>query len=126
MQSSAAATLYAESTRSTGTPRGIEYHVFATVTRELSKLKSDEVNRPSQLPVAIHNNLRLWSIIGADVARNGNGLPKELRSKLFYLSEFTRVHSAKVLAGEAKADVLVDINTAVMRGLRGEITAAGA
>ena len=51
-------------------------------------------------------------------------LPPALRAQLFYLYEFTDQHSRKVLAGNASIEVLVDINTAVMRGLRGE-TGAG-
>jgi len=38
-------------------------------------------------------------------------------SNNFYLAEFTRTYSSRVLAG-ASADPLIDINTAVMRGLR--------
>ena len=56
--------------------------------------------------------------LAADVAGAENGLPQTLRAQLFYLAEFTMQHSAKVLAGRADAEVLVEINTAMMRGLR--------
>ena len=69
---------------------------------------------------ALHDNRQLWTVLAADVAEPGNALPPALRAKLFYLYEFTDQHSRKVLAGEASAEVLVDINTAIMRGLRGE------
>jgi hypothetical protein len=51
------------------------------------------------------------------VADPGNELPDTLRAGLFNLAGFTQRHSAAVLAGTANAEVLVEINTAVMRGL---------
>lgn len=54
------------------------------------------------------------------MAAPGNGLPQDLRARLFYLYQFTEHHSGKVLADQGSVDVLIDINTAVMRGLRGE------
>jgi len=114
-----AETGYAASTRSTGSPRGIEYQVFARVTRRLAALRDSAANDLAKLTEAVHDNNRLWTTLALDVARPENGLPAELRSKIFYLYRFTAQHAKKVLAGEAKADVLVDINTAIMRGLRG-------
>ena len=64
-------------------------------------------------------NLRLWSALAADLASPENALPPELRARLFYLYEFTAQHSRAILDGSGSASVLVDINTAVMRGLRG-------
>ncbi len=54
------------------------------------------------------------------MALPGISLPAALRARLFYLYEFTARHSRAVLDGKASVEVLVDINTAVMRGLRGE------
>ena len=105
-----------------GTParslRGIEYDLFARVTHRL-KTASESGNTPA-LAAALHDNLRLWAVLAADVAEPGNALPSQLRARLFYLYEFTSQHNGRVLAGKASAGVLVDINTAVMRGLRGE------
>ena len=76
--------------------------------------------RSGALARAIHDNRSLWTALAADVAIETNPLPRPLRAQIFYLSEFTAQHSRKVLAGDASVDVLIDINTAVMRGLRGE------
>ena len=54
-----------------------------------------------------------------DVADNENALPQELRAQLFYLAEFTEHHSRRVLRREADVTALIDINTAVLRGLNG-------
>ena len=102
------------------TPRATEYEVFARVTRRLKQAdaRSDFV----ELASAIHDNRRLWSILAADVSLPENPLPAPLRARLFYLAEFTQAHSRKVLLGQARADILVDINTAIMKGLRSEGT----
>ncbi len=107
---------------SPGTParslRGIEYDLFARVTHRLKS--AAERDHFAALAAALHENLSLWTVLAADVAEPGNALPPDLRAKLFYLYEFTEQHSRKVLAKKAAAGVLVDINTAIMRGLRGE------
>ena len=104
-----------------GTParslRGIEYDLFARVTHRLkATLGRHDI---ATLAAALHDNRQLWTVLAADVAEPGNALPPTLRARLFYLYEFTDQHSRKVLAGNASAEVLVDINTAIMRGLRG-------
>lgn len=110
---------YTNSLQSTGDPRTIEYRVFAQVTRELSALKKDALDYPAKMAKALYENLRLWTILAADVANDNNQLPADLRSNLFYLAEFTRHHTIKVRAGEATPQALIDVNTMVMRGLRG-------
>ena len=49
-----------------------------------------------------------------------NGYPADLRGRLFYLSEFTRHQTNQILNGAADAQVLIDINTSIMKGLKGE------
>ena len=117
LETMAAQAGYAQATRSSGTPRSIEYQVFARVTRALAGDFQGPTAAADRAKAALEN-LKLWTIIATDVAGQANALPAELRSKLFYLSEFTRRHTAKLLQGEAQADVLVEINRAVMRGLR--------
>lgn len=108
---------YAQSTKSVGSPRAIEYQVFARVTRDL-RIAADAESFP-KLAEALHANVQLWTIIAADVSGEKNGLPKELRASLFNLCEFTRQHSKKVLRREASVDALIEVNTAIMKGLRG-------
>ena len=69
------------------------------------------------LAAAIHDNRRLWTLLAADVATESNPLPRELRARILYLAEFTRVHSGEVLRNGASVEPLVEVNTAVMRGL---------
>ncbi|WP_102106510.1 flagellar biosynthesis regulator FlaF [Oceaniglobus roseus] len=90
-----------------------EYEAFVKVTTALRSARN-----PAEMARAVYENRRLWGLLAADVAGDGNRLPGALRARIFYLSEFTSHHSRKVLAGDATADVLVDINSAVMAGLR--------
>jgi flagellar protein FlaF len=108
---------YTQSKKSVGAPRAVEYQVFARVTRQLRAAGAGD-NFP-QLAAALYENQTLWSIIAADVSSDKNGLPKDLRAQLFNLYEFTRQHSRLALKREASVDALVDVNTAVMKGLRG-------
>lgn len=116
---------YMSATRSTGTPRDVEYQLFSRVTGRLNRADSESAGF-SELAEALHENLALWTTIGLDVMESGNGLPDSLRAQLFYLFEFTRGHTQKVLRREADASALVDVNTAVMRGLRPGAVAKGA
>jgi flagellar biosynthesis activator protein FlaF len=111
---------YARQAAPTRSFRSVEYDLLAQVTR---RLRSSWANRDADFPGlvrAIAENEQLWSTLAADVAMTGNGLPAPLRARLFYLYEFTAQHSRAVLDGKGSVEVLADINTAVMRGLRGE------
>lgn len=101
-------------------PRDVEYELLTRITRRLVTSWSNRRLDYNDLVAALHDNLQLWRTFAVDVAEQGNALPDALRAKLFYLYEFTQQHSPKVLDGSAGIEVLVDINTAVMRGLRGE------
>ena len=115
-----ARTAYASPGTPARTLRGIEYDVFARVTHRLKASLAKDHKDFALLARALHENRQLWTTLASDVAEPGNQLPDALRAQLFYLYEFTEQHSAKVLDGVASAEVLIDINTAVMRGLRSE------
>lgn len=113
-----AKTAYASNQAPIRTPRGIEYEAFARITHRM-KSASDR-GKPGfpDLARALHQNRQLWTMLAADVAETDNGLPQDLRARIFYLAEFTADHSRKVLRGSEPVDPLLDINMAVMRGLR--------
>ena len=111
---------YGDATRAMGSPRNVEYQVFSQITGRMSRASAE--GRPfAELAQALHENLQLWTIIITDVTSAGNGLPVALRGQLANLSKFTRSHTQKVLRQEADAAILIEINTAVMRGLRGQL-----
>jgi flagellar protein FlaF len=109
---------YSDSRAPVRSERSLEYLAFARMTKQLQAIDIENPTHFAPLATALHDNLRLWNILAADVAQDGNPLPRNLRAKLFYLAEFTRTHTARVLTQEASHDVLIDINKMVMRGLR--------
>jgi len=113
-----AQTAYATTQSPIRTPRSTEYEAFARVTHRLKDASQKGRVGFTRLAEAIHSNRRLWTILAGDVADDANALPRALRAQIFYLAEFTNHHSTLVLNGEGDADVLVEINTAIMRGLR--------
>ncbi len=102
------------------TPRAIEYDLLARITQQLSSAWATRTQNYPALMTALDDNLRLWTTLAADVAEPTNGLPAPLRAQLFYLYEFAAQHSRAVREKDASVEVLIDINTAVMRGLRGD------
>jgi len=103
-----------------GSPRALEYELLARATAALAAASEAEKPDFPALARALDQNLRLWTAFAADLAGAANGLPEELRARLLYLYRYTGSHSRAVLAGRAKAGPLIDVNRAVMRGLRGE------
>ena len=99
------------------TPRSVEAELISQITARLKKASVEPKKNFPELVAALSDNRRLWTTMAADVADNLNSLPSSLRAQIFYLAEFTEHHSAKILKGEADSEVLIEINTAVLRGL---------
>jgi flagellar protein FlaF len=91
----------------------------ARITQKLRVAASEGLSGFPTLAAALNDNRKLWNIFLVDVADPQNPLPDDLRARIFYLAEFTRVHTAKVLARQADVAPLIEINTAILRGLRG-------
>lgn len=109
---------YSAAARPIRTPRSAEYEAFAMITSRLrAGIKAGRIGFAA-LAMALHDNRTLWTILASDVAETGNGLTPDLRARIFYLAEFTNQHTSKVLAGKASAETLIEINSAVMGGLR--------
>jgi flagellar protein FlaF len=97
--------------------RATEYDLFARNTRRLRETRDAGPLEGARRIRALHDNLEMWIVLAAEVSDPENALPPELRARLFYLAEFTQLHTPRVMRGEAKVDILIDLNTAVMRGL---------
>ena len=113
-----ARTAYSSAAAPIRTHQSTEFDAFAQITSRIKSAVSRGKIGFSDLAAALHDNRKLWSLLAADVADDGNALPRQLRAQIVYLAEFTILHTAKVLSGDATAEVLVDINMSVMRGLR--------
>lgn len=96
--------------------RSVEFEVIARITARL-KAAIEAAQFPGLLEV-LHENRRLWRTLATDVANAENLLPDELRARIFYLAEFTNHHTSKVIARQDTAIPLLEVNTAILRGLK--------
>ena len=106
------------------TERGTEYALFAQVTSRLKAIDESDLASFPALAGAVADNQRLWATLAEDLMSDANSLPVPLRAQLISLAEFVRKHSLAVLGGRARIGALIDINTAIMKGLRGNLEAA--
>lgn len=111
---------YAEHAVSTKSDRRSEYDVIAKVTQQM---RDTAVQAKADFPAfvsALHLNRRLWTALVVDVADDDNPLPDELKARIMYLADFTRHHTHRVLREKASVLPLLEINMAVLRGLKTE------
>ncbi|KIC40712.1 flagellar biosynthesis regulator FlhF [Ruegeria sp. ANG-R] len=109
---------YAQSAAPTRTPRDTEYEAISRITHRLKTAAARKATDFAGFVQALHENRRLWSVLATDVANSDNALPNNLRARIFYLAEFTEQHSSQVLGNKATVEPLLEINMAVLRGLR--------
>lgn len=111
---------YASAAAPTRTDRGMEYALFARITHRMSAVDESDKSEFPALASAVYDNQRLWMALAEDLMHEGNALPVQLRAQLIGLAEFVRKQSLRVLGGNGSVAPLIDINTSIMRGLRGE------
>lgn len=109
---------YSAAKAPTRTVKNLEYDAIARITHRLVAASGKGPDGFNTLVAALTDNRKLWTILMADIASPANKLPQELKEHLVYLTEFTNQHTSKVLDRKADVRPLVDINTAIMRGLR--------
>ncbi|QYX57104.1 flagellar biosynthesis regulator FlaF [Roseovarius sp. SCSIO 43702] len=109
---------YAQNIETVSTPRAREYEAVARTTQLLKRASDKGAAGFGDLAHAIHINRRLWTILAVDVADRGNGLPDDLKARIVYLAEFTREHSRLVMQRKASPEPLIEINRAIMAGLK--------
>lgn len=109
---------YASAKAPTRTPRDMEFEVIARITQRMIKSSQNANKDFAALASALNENRKLWRVFSIDVRDPNNQLPEDLKDQITYLSAFTSTHTSKVLARKAGIGPLVEINTAIMRGLR--------
>lgn len=109
---------YGQSTVHMKSPRDTEYEVIAKISHRLRSAAANRKNNFTAYVAALHDNSRLWTTLATDVAQPGNSLPKELRARLFWLAEFTNSETRKLLRNEGDVTVLIEVNAAILHGLR--------
>jgi flagellar protein FlaF len=113
---------YAPSAAGVQSPKEIEYKAFARATGAL--VAARESRSHTALAKALVDNNRLWTTLAADVASPDNALPQGLRKSIAELAVFTLKHTRQVFMGTAQVDALIEINQAVMKGLRSKTETA--
>lgn len=110
---------YSDTASSTRTERGTEYEVIARVTHRIKAAAQKGKRAFPQLVEALNDNRKLWTLLAADVSGQDNGLPPELRARIFYLAEFMQEQTRRILSGNGKVGPILEINTAILKGLSG-------
>ena len=111
---------YAENAVSTRSDRRAEYEIIGKVTQQLRDRAIDRKSNFSALAEALHINQKLWTALVVDIADPKNPLPDDLKARIIYLAEFTAHHTRRVLREKASVLPLLEINMAVLRGLKTE------
>jgi flagellar protein FlaF len=111
---------YSNSASSTRTARSAEYEIIAKITHQLRASALRGRAGFAEMASALHNNRKLWTALAVDVAAADNQLPASLRAQIIYLAEFTHRYTGTVLKEKASVAPLLQINAAVLKGLRNE------
>lgn len=111
---------YSQTATSTRTERRIEYELIARVTHRIRAAAQKGKKGYPELVEALSDNRKLWTAFAVDVSDCDNSLTPSLRAQIFYLAEFTQAHTSRILAGKAKVTPILEINTAVLKGLSGQ------
>ncbi len=100
--------------------RSAEYQVIAGITSRLQKAHNSGPIAFVSLAASLTENRRLWTEFAIDIANVDNSMPPMLKKQIMELAIFTLRHTEHVISGAADADVLIEINLAIMRGLSGK------
>lgn len=103
------------------TDKDNEYGAFARVTQMLRH--AHDGGQMRDRIAAAHKNNDLWTALAADLTHPGNSLPDPLKAGLLSLAMFSIRHGHAVMRGAATTEALIDVNLAIMKGLRHEAAA---
>ena len=109
---------YSAANAPTRTAKNLEYDALARITRRMIAAANKGRSSFAELAEVLHENRKLWSVFEADLLSKDNQLPLDLKGNLLSLAAFTREHTSQVLSRKDTVRPLVEINTAIMRGLR--------
>lgn len=111
---------YRQVAQSTRTPRDVEYEAFVRVTRDLKSSFPKRAQSFAAYAEALNRNRKMWRLLAGDLRQPGNALPNELKAQILSLAGFVDDHTSKALARKVSPAVLIEINIAMMQGLRGK------
>jgi len=110
---------YGQVKRQTASDKHIELQLFSSVTARLrAQANKNSTKLNSVMAEAVLDNAKLWNILFCDLINPENKLPLDLKTNLISLAEFTQGHTQRVLRGEAGISVLIEVNMAIIEGLK--------
>ena len=109
---------YAPTQAPTKTARSTEYDVIARISYRMKR--AIQLGDFPALASALHENNRLWTTLAIDAGQPDNRLADELRARIVYLADFTLQHTSKVMRRSESAIPLLEINAAILKGLKAE------
>lgn len=111
---------YQRAAQRTETPRELELRLLAQVTRALTEAAASDAAEFGRRAEALDWNRRVWEVLGADCAVEGNGLPADVRARIVSLAIFVAKHTQAMMRREDDDwQILIDLNRALMQGLSG-------
>lgn len=117
---------YEQGARTAVTNRQLEAAALFKCARSLEACQKgwDEPDRAASLDAALRQNMRLWTVFQAELARPEHEMPMEMRANLLKLSRFVDKRTFDVMADPRpeKLQALIDINRNIAAGLSASTT----
>ena len=110
---------YGNTGRTTGSDKDVEVQVFQKAIASLKPYSGLDFKLSPDAAEALSENLRLWDMLVIDLVHPDNQLSDEIVAQLLGLARFVRHHTHGLYAGSGSVDVLIEINTAILKGLLG-------
>lgn len=115
--------VYRSVQKTTMTDREIEASVLLKAAAKLVYCRDnwDEADRAEKLDEALKFNQLLWSIFQAELSKDDNPLPRQIRQDILSLSIFIDKRILEVMAypSPEKLTVIININMNIAAGLKG-------
>ena len=102
----------------TESPRQSEYRLLGAVSRELAASLVD-VENPGRRREALDWNQQIWITFMLDCGQAENALPATLRARIISLGLWVARYTEKAMFSDLEVQPLIDVNTAIMKGLLG-------
>ncbi len=116
-----AAQAYGAVARTVATPRETEADKLLFAAQQLAGVRDAWETKKFDLPAALLNNRKLWSVLIADVTSPDNPLPQELRQNVANIGIFVMKQTVSVMDDPKpeKLGSLININRELAAGLLG-------
>ena len=113
---------YESVNKSTASGRDIEAAVLSKAAKKLRACQQnwEAPDRTEKLDQAIRYNQRIWSIIQAELDKDENPLPGQIKVNLLRLSTYIDQRSLEIMAypDPDKLNIIININNNIAAGLR--------